>query len=810
MRGFDSCYPCFMRFVPSRPNFTFVKKNNLLTDINLYLDGHQPSAHYKPARTDSQRRLTPQLRTQLIRTKHQVKRTQNRLFLSKYRRLQFTRQAQRRVLAGSTARLISPYRRFFKRGEWALPRDEHTADLDIPFSVSPEVAWGGGLSLTSFWDKAYPHILKVKGPRYSNILVTRMKWYGIKSTNRVKFRYTTLEKSFRPKKDLFSTRTGLDQLDEDGALLVTWTSAVSKRVLTQAKTRSLFALILRTTSSPSDQGRSSFWYPHSPKSDVYGYLVKNLYSTLSKSSKDLLDLYSVLTSMVRSTQARDSLLEVGNFFNANRQLVGDRFLAADTFTKSSGFFPRSLRGWHVSKRRPRRKKNFYRFRILSQVSHRVNHSVSHNREGLYKRTSAIFHTYYSFISMSRIQGQARVKRPLFSHFFNPQQLANRSLITISNDRHSLPLRQLRVGDASALYAKFSGALNMWDYQANDNFLETIVDNHLVQGMVKNPNGAGPSFMLGLFANVPQSPYANTNLDFDSTIGGSSSVSHTAQPWSLGTVNPLAVFMQPSGKLNLAQNALLFKYLFWNSLTIRPSSHLFTSNALIQAATLNLCRYGFADRSLLLTKTNLWPLQLFRYNIRRKVVKVVVNTRYLPRTTSYFYKTLVSFMEYYTGKKVYLKFNAFVENALTYSDLARCYMWFNRVLGFQRILGHRIFVHESLRIFHVAIRFRDPTFLSNWIKAMLYRMSFWKYRVLFRYIKYVLRMLFWSQFDDLDFKGVKLALRGKISVAGNARARSLLFSVGETSHSEMNHRVLSHFTTVHSFTGVMGFRLTFYF
>ena len=43
------------------------------------------------------------------------------------------------------------------------------------------------------------------------------------------------------------------------------------------------------------------------------------------------------------------------------------------------------------------------------------------------------------------------------------------------------------------------------------------------------------------------------------------------------------------------------------------------------------------------------------------------------TTSYFYKTLVSFMEFYTGKKVYLKFNAFIENSLTYSDLARCYI-----------------------------------------------------------------------------------------------------------------------------------------
>ena len=79
---------------------------------------------------------------------------------------------------------------------------------------------------------------------------------------------------------------------------------------------------------------------------------------------------------------------------------------------------------------------------------------------------------------------------------------------------------------------------------------------------------------------------------------------------------------------------------------------------------------------------------------------------------YFYRTLVNFMEFYTGKKVYIKLNPFIENSLTYSDLARCYMRFGRVNPYQRILGHRIFVHESLRIFHLAIRFRDPTFLSN--------------------------------------------------------------------------------------------------
>jgi len=74
----------------------------------------------------------------------------------------------------------------------------------------------------------------------------------------------------------------------------------------------------------------------------------------------------------------------------------------------------------------------------------------------------------------------------------------------------------------------------------------------------------------------------------------------------------------------------------------------------------------------------------------------------------------------------------------------------------------------------------------------------------------MRSLFWAHFTELDFKGFRLSLRGKISVAGNARARTLAYSVGYTGHANMNNRVLSHFTTIHSFTGVMGFRLTFYF
>jgi hypothetical protein len=74
----------------------------------------------------------------------------------------------------------------------------------------------------------------------------------------------------------------------------------------------------------------------------------------------------------------------------------------------------------------------------------------------------------------------------------------------------------------------------------------------------------------------------------------------------------------------------------------------------------------------------------------------------------------------------------------------------------------------------------------------------------------MRYLFWAYFPDMGFKGLKFVLRGKISVAGNARTRTLVYTIGETSHAKVNNRVLSEFTTINSFTGVMGFLVSFYF
>lgn len=55
--------------------------------------------------------------------------------------------------------------------------------------------------------------------------------------------------------------------------------------------------------------------------------------------------------------------------------------------------------------------------------------------------------------------------------------------------------------------------------------------------------------------------------------------------------------------------------------------------------------------------------------------------------------------------------------------------------------------------------------------MMRRLSFWKYKIIFRFLKYILRYVFEPNFALMGLRGVKFQLKGKISVAGNARTRT---------------------------------------
>lgn len=177
---------------------------------------------------------------------------------------------------------------------------------------------------------------------------------------------------------------------------------------------------------------------------------------------------------------------------------------------------------------------------------------------------------------------------------------------------------------------------------------------------------------------------------------------------------------------------------------------------------------------------------------------------------WYYTSLIQFIEITTGRKVLLNFGPFLENAITFSDRAKCFAWGSRISGFQRILGPKIFIYEALNILIIAIRLKDPTFLANWIRAMLVRISFWKYRLIFRYLKFLLQVFIKPNFQYFSFKGAKFRLKGKVSVAGNARTRMVFYQIGATSHSTTSYRISYDLSYVHTFTGIQGFKVWFFY
>ena len=257
------------------------------------------------------------------------------------------------------------------------------------------------------------------------------------------------------------------------------------------------------------------------------------------------------------------------------------------------------------------------------------------------------------------------------------------------------------------------------------------------------------------------------------------------------------------------STLLYKYVMllfsWSDHSKR------VVNGKLENSLLNFVKeYFFESRTQLITRTNLLPSDVLSYRIRTKFTSLFLKNPFHVNVTMWYHTMLIRFIENCSGLKVGLAFNPFLENTLTYTDVARCSSWADRVFDFRRLLGPKIFIKESLKVFHLAFRLKDPTFLSAWIREMLKRTSFWKYRVLFRYIKYLVRHLFFTVFDDLQFKGFKLKLKGKISVGGNSRARTLMYRVGETSQSTFKNKITHDLNFVYTFTGVMGFQLWFYF
>ena len=172
--------------------------------------------------------------------------------------------------------------------------------------------------------------------------------------------------------------------------------------------------------------------------------------------------------------------------------------------------------------------------------------------------------------------------------------------------------------------------------------------------------------------------------------------------------------------------------------------------------------------------------------------------------------MVRFIEHVTGRRALVQFYPFVAQGVDQGAAARYRLWMPRMSFYERRLGHRFFLEEAIHIMHLAFSLHDASLFGHWLKAMIKRISFWKTRSIFRFLRYLFQNYFIHVFDDLKIKGLKIKLKGKISAAGNSRKRTILYRVGKTSHSTVSLRVSHESMLVHTFTGVMGFQVWIFY
>ena len=219
---------------------------------------------------------------------------------------------------------------------------------------------------------------------------------------------------------------------------------------------------------------------------------------------------------------------------------------------------------------------------------------------------------------------------------------------------------------------------------------------------------------------------------------------------------------------------------------------------------------FEDRYSIFKKLNVLNIKNTNYFLQRKILRMLIFDKFLPNINFWYYNTIIRFLEKCNAKKVFLKFNPFIENNLSYLDLTRCNLWYPRLALFTKIFGQKFLLKESLKVLHLSLRYKDPTFFANWVRNLLTRVDFWKYKTIFRYIKYVLKNFFFIHFAEFKLKGFSFKWSGKVGVVGNARTRTLSYRLGNTSNTLFSNKIKYDLSFIKTFTGVIGFKVWFYF
>ena len=164
-------------------------------------------------------------------------------------------------------------------------------------------------------------------------------------------------------------------------------------------------------------------------------------------------------------------------------------------------------------------------------------------------------------------------------------------------------------------------------------------------------------------------------------------------------------------LNKNRLRFLIYYKFLNLFFPQEKVFNFSKKNLIGILTTH-SKFFFESRFLKLTSNTLIPSFYFSHVVKKKLINITKKNTFHLNILFWYHSMLIKFLENISGLKIQLLFNPFLENSLSFFDLAKINLWSDRVFDFRRLLGPKIFIKESFKIFFLSMKIKDPSLLSS--------------------------------------------------------------------------------------------------
>jgi hypothetical protein len=160
-----------------------------------------------------------------------------------------------------------------------------------------------------------------------------------------------------------------------------------------------------------------------------------------------------------------------------------------------------------------------------------------------------------------------------------------------------------------------------------------------------------------------------------------------------------------------QNPILFKqYLILSTskrnVPLLQGSKLTLSNTPLKSF---FSKNPFLVKSPILI-SNLSPNKHFNLTFFKKVYTSINYQKLKINFIPIYYNTIIRFVEHISGKKVLLQFYPFVNQSITQDWLIRYKLWLPRLTFYEKKLGHKFFLEESLHIIHSSLYLKDSKLL----------------------------------------------------------------------------------------------------